>query len=49
MVDHTYDVVIIGAGGVVLRVAIGILENGSNTACITKLFPTCSHTVAPQV
>ncbi|KAG5068306.1 hypothetical protein JHK85_000683 [Glycine max] len=45
MVDYTYDVVVIGAGGAGLRAAIGVLEHGFNTACITKLFPTRSHTV----
>ena len=49
MVDYTYDVVVIGAGGAGLRAAIGVLEHGFNTACITKLFPTRSHTVAAQV
>ncbi|KAG5059644.1 hypothetical protein JHK87_000673 [Glycine soja] len=45
MVDYTYDVVVIGAGGAGLRAAIGVSEHGFNTACITKLFPTRSHTV----
>lgn len=49
MVDHTYDAVVVGAGGAGLRAAIGLSEHGFNTACITKLFPTRSHTVAAQV
>ncbi|KAL1216003.1 Succinate dehydrogenase [ubiquinone] flavoprotein subunit 2 [Cardamine amara subsp. amara] len=48
IVDHTYDAVVIGAGGAGLRAAIGLSEHGFNTACITKLFPTRSHTVAAQ-
>ncbi|GLJ17386.1 hypothetical protein SUGI_0302170 [Cryptomeria japonica] len=48
IVDHTYDAVVVGAGGAGLRAAIGLSENGFNTACITKLFPTRSHTVAAQ-
>lgn len=49
IVDHTYDAVVVGAGGAGLRAAIGLSEYGFNTACITKLFPTRSHTVAAQV
>ena len=49
IVDHTYDAVVVGAGGAGLRAAIGLSEHGFNTACITKLFPTRSHTVAAQV
>lgn len=49
VVDHTYDAVVVGAGGAGLRAAIGLSEHGFNTACITKLFPTRSHTVAAQV
>lgn len=49
IVDHTFDAVVVGAGGAGLRAAIGLSENGFNTACITKLFPTRSHTVAAQV
>lgn len=49
MVDHVYDAVVVGAGGAGLRAAIGLSEHGFNTACITKLFPTRSHTVAAQV
>jgi succinate dehydrogenase/fumarate reductase flavoprotein subunit len=48
-VDHKYDAVVVGAGGAGLRAAIGLSEHGFNTACITKLFPTRSHTVAAQV
>ena len=49
IIDHTYDAVVVGAGGAGLRAAIGLSESGFNTACITKLFPTRSHTVAAQV
>lgn len=48
LVDHTYDVVVVGAGGAGLRAAMGAAEAGFKTACITKLFPTRSHTVAAQ-
>jgi succinate dehydrogenase / fumarate reductase flavoprotein subunit len=47
-VDHTYDVVVIGAGGAGLRATLGLAEAGLSTACISKLFPTRSHTVAAQ-
>jgi succinate dehydrogenase / fumarate reductase, flavoprotein subunit len=46
--DHTYDVVVVGAGGAGLRTVIGCAEAGLRTACITKVFPTRSHTVAAQ-
>ncbi len=46
--DHTYDVVVVGAGGSGLRAALGCAEAGLKTACITKVFPTRSHTVAAQ-
>jgi succinate dehydrogenase / fumarate reductase flavoprotein subunit len=46
--DHTYDVVVVGAGGAGLRATIGCSEAGLRTACITKVFPTRSHTVAAQ-
>lgn len=46
--DHTYDAVVVGAGGAGLRAAFGLAEMGFKTACITKLFPTRSHTVAAQ-
>jgi succinate dehydrogenase (ubiquinone) flavoprotein subunit len=48
IVDHTYDAVVVGAGGSGLRAAMGLSEAGFRTACITKLFPTRSHTVAAQ-
>merc|ERR1712231_37425 len=48
VVDHTYDAVVVGAGGAGLRAAFGLSEAGFHTACITKLFPTRSHTVAAQ-
>ena len=47
--DHTYDAVVVGAGGAGLRAAFGLVERGFKTACVTKLFPTRSHTVAAQV
>jgi succinate dehydrogenase (ubiquinone) flavoprotein subunit len=47
-VDHTYDAVVVGAGGAGLRAAMGLAEKGFKTAVITKLFPTRSHTVAAQ-
>ena len=47
-VDHTYDVVVIGAGGAGLRATFGLAEAGFDTACVTKVFPTRSHTVAAQ-
>jgi succinate dehydrogenase / fumarate reductase flavoprotein subunit len=46
--DHAYDVVVIGAGGSGLRAVVGCSEAGLKTACITKVFPTRSHTVAAQ-
>ena len=46
--DHTYDVVVVGAGGAGLRATVGCSEAGLRTACITKVFPTRSHTVAAQ-
>merc|ERR550537_645278 len=48
VVDHTFDAVVVGAGGAGLRAAMGSAEAGFKTACITKLFPTRSHTVAAQ-
>lgn len=48
IVDHTYDAVVLGAGGAGLRAAFGLSEAGFKTACISKLFPTRSHTVAAQ-
>jgi succinate dehydrogenase / fumarate reductase, flavoprotein subunit len=47
-VDHTYDVLVVGAGGAGLRATLGLAEAGLSTACITKVFPTRSHTVAAQ-
>jgi len=47
-VDHTYDVVVVGAGGAGLRATMGMGQAGFKTACITKVFPTRSHTVAAQ-
>jgi len=46
--DHTFDVVVVGAGGAGLRATLGCVEKGLRTACITKVFPTRSHTVAAQ-
>ncbi|MGH8041550.1 MAG: succinate dehydrogenase flavoprotein subunit [Rudaea sp.] len=46
--QHKYDVVVVGAGGSGLRATFGMAEQGLNTACITKVFPTRSHTVAAQ-
>src|SRR5437016_614887 len=46
--DHTFDVVVVGAGGAGLRAVVGCAEAGLRTACITKVFPTRSHTVAAQ-
>ena len=46
--DHSYDVVVVGAGGAGLRATFGLVEAGLSTACITKVFPTRSHTVAAQ-
>jgi succinate dehydrogenase / fumarate reductase flavoprotein subunit len=48
LTDHTYDVVVVGAGGSGLRATLGCAEAGLKTACITKVFPTRSHTVAAQ-
>jgi succinate dehydrogenase / fumarate reductase, flavoprotein subunit len=48
IVDHTYDVVVVGAGGSGLRATLGMGQAGLKTACITKVFPTRSHTVAAQ-
>src|SRR6201990_326797 len=46
--DHTFDVVIVGAGGAGLRATVGCSQAGLRTACISKVFPTRSHTVAAQ-
>ncbi len=48
IIDHTYDVVVVGAGGAGLRATLGMVASGLSTACITKVFPTRSHTVAAQ-
>jgi succinate dehydrogenase / fumarate reductase flavoprotein subunit len=48
IIDHTYDTVVVGAGGSGLRATMGSAESGLKTACITKVFPTRSHTVAAQ-
>lgn len=48
IIDHTYDAVVVGAGGAGLRAAFGLVEQGFKTACLSKLFPTRSHTVAAQ-
>ncbi len=47
-IDHSYDVVVIGAGGAGLRATFGLAQAGFDTACVTKVFPTRSHTVAAQ-
>ncbi|MCB1423643.1 MAG: FAD-binding protein, partial [Nitratireductor sp.] len=47
-VDHYHDVVVVGAGGSGLRATLGMAEQGLKTACVTKVFPTRSHTVAAQ-
>jgi len=47
-IDHSYDVIVVGAGGAGLRATLGLAASGLSTACITKLFPTRSHTVAAQ-
>ena len=48
IIDHEYDVVVVGAGGSGLRAAVGLSESGLKTACISKVFPTRSHTAAAQ-
>ncbi len=48
MVDHAYDVIVVGAGGAGLRATLGLAEAGLATACLSKVFPTRSHTVAAQ-
>ncbi len=48
LIDHFYDVVVVGAGGAGLRATFGMAEKGLKTACLTKVFPTRSHTVAAQ-
>ncbi|MGH8569865.1 MAG: FAD-binding protein, partial [Gammaproteobacteria bacterium] len=46
LIRHAHDVVVVGAGGAGLRATFGMAEEGLSTACITKVFPTRSHTVA---
>ena len=48
LIEHKYDVVVVGAGGAGLRATFGIAAEGLSTACLTKVFPTRSHTVAAQ-
>ncbi len=48
IIDHIYDVVVVGAGGAGLRATLGMSAAGLRTACVTKVFPTRSHTVAAQ-
>ncbi len=48
IIDHTFDVVVVGAGGAGLRASVGCAQAGLKTACISKVFPTRSHTVAAQ-
>jgi succinate dehydrogenase / fumarate reductase flavoprotein subunit len=48
IIDHNYDVVVVGAGGAGLRATFGLAQAGLRTACVTKVFPTRSHTVAAQ-
>ena len=48
IIEHQYDVVVVGAGGAGLRATLGMAEKGLKTACVTKVFPTRSHTVAAQ-
>ena len=47
-IDHSYDVVVVGSGGSGLRATLGMAEQGFRTACVSKVFPTRSHTVAAQ-
>jgi len=48
IIDHKYDVLVVGAGGAGLRATLGMAAQGLSTACVTKVFPTRSHTVAAQ-
>jgi succinate dehydrogenase/fumarate reductase flavoprotein subunit len=47
--DHYFDALVVGAGGAGLRAAFGLASQGCKTACVSKVFPTRSHTVAAQV
>lgn len=48
VIDHSYDVLVVGAGGAGMRAALGMATTGLKRACVTKVFPTRSHTVAAQ-
>ena len=48
VVHHNYDVLVVGAGGAGLRATLGMAAQGLSTACVSKVFPTRSHTVAAQ-
>ena len=48
IIEHDCDVVVVGAGGAGLRATLGIAESGLKTVCLSKVFPTRSHTVAAQ-
>src|ERR1700755_3710972 len=48
IIDHHFDVIVLGAGGAGLRATLGMVAAGLNTACITKVYPTRSHTVGAQ-
>jgi succinate dehydrogenase/fumarate reductase flavoprotein subunit len=48
IIDHEFDCVVVGAGGSGLRAAVGMVEAGLNVACVSKVYPTRSHTVAAQ-
>ena len=48
IIDHEYDILVVGAGGAGLRAAVGLSESGLKTACLSKVFPTRSHTSAAQ-
>ena len=48
IIDHEHDILVVGAGGAGLRATLGMTASGFKTACITKVLPTRSHTVAAQ-